>query len=204
MIKYIGIELEGAWDKRPPDYRRLIDDGSVTLDGDYHSGELPSPKFYSGKNTWKNWVKNNYPARVGPSCGLHVHMSFKEIGHYTIILENASKYQEILIGSLKEWGKKNNITNRSFWDRLNNKNYFCKHSVDPDNILIEKYDADDERHKAVNFCAFKKHGTLEIRVLSAFYRSEWAIKAIETIIDVTNKFLKRKLKKTNQFVLTIN
>ena len=195
-IHAYGIELEGAWDDEP---MGAVHDGSLEgmSDCDY-VGELPSPILYSLDQV-AIWVRENFYVKCNETCGMHVHMSFKNLADYALLMDDVA-VQEYILDGLGEWASGNShiSSQHPIYSRLAGDNEMCELNFIPE-IQAESDCKGHERYNVLNFC-YTLHSTLEIRVLPAFDDPYDAIDAIQCLSGLINSWLKmkrpRKLKKT--------
>jgi len=189
-IDRFGVELEGGWDIQPPLYaanpRSYHEDGSVYVTGRWRAGEIVSIPM-STWNEGNSFMMDNYPQHVGGSCGMHVHMSFKNNPYVIALLADDKGYQDGLIDTLTLWGKKKNVVNNFFWSRLAGENQYCK--LDWDGVGVRG----QERYRAVNFTAYSKHTTIEIRILPMFRSKKLAASAVKRVIAYTDWYINKLL-----------
>lgn len=189
-INAFGVELEGGWDGVPPDNELLKGDGSVSAGGRHWVGEMASKPMYNWRNG-ESFIHDNYPDNVDSSCGLHVHISFKKALTGILVLADDSGYGDGLINVLHRWGAKNKIMPRScFYTRINGGNDFCKTEW---NVRSLWSSHGGDRYTAVNFSAWREHGTVEIRVLPMFKKSSLAVKAVRRVLSYTDRYVAARL-----------
>lgn len=175
----MGIELEGAWDTKPPAGDSYVQDGSVKVRGSWKRGEIPSDILQASEwDTVSEFITENYPDHVGPSCGLHVHYSFGSRARMQELREYFQRADilRLILDRLERWGKRKKIQNESFYSRLRGENAFCR---------TEEWTGC--RYHAMNFEALHAHGTIEIRVLAAFYQSSAALSAIAELTRIMSR-----------------
>jgi hypothetical protein len=192
-VHRVGIELEGGWAKLPPN-TRLQHDGSVFRRsgppaGVAAAGELPSPPMPVAKMA--EWVKTFHPSHIDASCGLHIHMSFRNALHYQRLM--VQEYTEEMVKGLKKWAKEKKFPDtHPLWPRLEGQNEFCSLDFYADQQV--KTRSKNYRHEAggrytfINYC-FGLHNTLECRGLCMFDKAEVSVEALQRIVDLTNAFL---------------
>lgn len=194
-VKYInkvGIELEGGWSERVGDVircrpRHLKSDGSVcvSLDGIGWVGEIASHPITPSAQVLGQWIRRNYPDKVNDTCGIHVHVSTLWENDYAKLINR--DFQVCLFQFLKDFGEKHKLgTNHELWTRLKGGRSYCKPQW-KGNSQFEG--GSDDRYTAINFMAYKRHGTVEIRVLPAFRDAHMAVKGIYTVIRAVESFL---------------
>ena len=188
-VKTIGVELEGGWDE-VPEGCTIVGDGSVMVRS-RHVGEIRSPVFNSVYEIGP-WVESAYPQTVGKSCGIHVHMAFGVNNDGVVsLLSDTDDYRRFLMRHLHYWGSRNKVRLSYFWDRLDGLNNFCLardngRSVFP--YIGELGDGGD-RYTQVNFCSYRNHKTVEVRVLPAFKSKRLAADAIVNVALATDTFV---------------
>lgn len=188
FIDKIGVELEGGWNKIPPDVNEIGHDGSVMVIAK-HVGEIASPP---GKpKEILSWVLRNHPTAVNQTCGMHVHVSFRRILDYSRLADRDTS-RKFLIRRLRQWGNKNKFgtvrPEHPFWDRLKGENRYCKAGWNPE----EQISADsrvEERYQQMNFC-WGLHRTMEVRVLPAFKIPEVSVDAIKCVLKAVEDYLR--------------
>jgi hypothetical protein len=203
-IYRIGVELEGAWEKLPrgtqltrdgsldPLQNRLAD-GFMGPDGKvvgYKVGELPSPPLELG--SWETWMRTFYPHRVGPECGLHVHMSF--VSAFTYMRVMRPNYPSTVLDYVTQWAKKEGLDPaHPLWPRLEGKSRYCQHKFFADSQVATpskdfNQDRDGHRYTVINY-PFVRNQTVECRLRPMFATVEQAISAIQNLLNVTNAYL---------------
>ena len=229
-ILLAGIELEGGWKAARHD---VIRDGSVDIPppiavmmaADAYPqtaaqralvqawnetrcraiGELPSAPMKVPDV--ERWMKVNYPDEVNQTCGLHVHMSFRD-GHYMRLMEK--EFQDLFIALLEEWGAREIIPpDHHFWSRLRGESEYCRLTFMPDQqvqLTRKLFDrrCPVNRYTALNY-SWNTHGTLEVRVLPMFEVAEQSIRAVSEIFAIVNAYLvsSARKEKTLTSVVTI-
>lgn len=216
-IVKIGIEMEGGWEELPDQEYELgrahrfsfHDDRSVSTDyggdecgdcsycvdgeGDHCynndglSGELVSEPMDAHEVNWEEWVKRFYPHDVNSTCGGHFHVSFDNKQAYEILCTEV--FFNYFLTELRAWGKRANIRNQNFWDRLDGENSMCTTNFRGHRQLYIKGDNyPDCRYSALNF-QYHKHGTMEIRILPMFLQPNVYIKAVKVSMGIIQKYL---------------
>jgi hypothetical protein len=196
FIKFVGLELEGGWKKniyreeRGEEYdgRMCNEDSEWHPDNSVQSGmdvrgEIVSRPLPLGK--MEAWVKKYYPQDVNRSCGLHIHVSFKDNTFYQALMDKP--FTKYYLEEIKKWGENYPIKNDEFWRRLAGENNYClkKWNADCQAKFREKI---SERYTMLNFC-WNLHGTMEIRVLPMFKDVNVAIAAINKSLDIVQTYL---------------
>jgi hypothetical protein len=190
FIAKIGGELEGGWNKQRTD---LIPDGSVHAQDFSNSvvtGELLTPKPLDNLEDCLTWLKDNYPTETTGRCGKHWHFSFNSINSYTQLMD--MKFYDYFIDEMKKFGKLYPITNEQFWNRLDNKNQFCKKLFIPEKQIkiTKKVNSDPNRYTHLNF-AWGIHKTLECRLFPTFISYKTAQAALIALVDCIENYLEQ-------------
>lgn len=194
-ISKIGLELEGAWVKKPPaltNDRRLAYDGSIEflydIEGDYKVGELRSEPM--DEKYLYPWLSRNLPDKVNTTCGLHVHMSLPAKYYSSLMVK---RFYNDLGQFLDHWGSEFHIpSSHPFWKRLWDKDEesFCRDKfINPDMQAYNKRhiftrERDDTRYTRINYC-YGQHSTVEFRMLPAWDKSQ-RITAISAVTELVN------------------
>jgi hypothetical protein len=205
-VMAVGIELEGNW-KGLSQETVLEHDGSVgravpflnDKKPGWRKGELPSPVLIPAG--YEKWMRKYYPQEVNSTCGLHIHMSFRSVRHYHLLMEE--EFQETLLFHLEEWGKKQGLPeDHCFWKRLKGEEVYCQKKFWPnEQARKERKEEHDvqvwggrhgNRYTILNYCwGTEGRGTLELRVIPMFESVEQAISVVKLVLDVTNAALAR-------------
>jgi hypothetical protein len=195
-IQKIGIELEGGWSKLPRGVSGVVHDGSVLFRAEdpvnypAHIGELPSQPL--DPKQAETWVRNHYPQFVNNTCGLHVHMSFRQPLLYMRLMEE--DYTEAIVRFLSEWAKEERLPkDHPIWGRLAGKSEYCVKRFDAESqVRMTRKDYNrrnpGNRYTMVNYC-YGLHSTLEVRVLPMFAGADQAWRSIKRVLDITNAYL---------------
>ena len=192
MINKLSVELEGGFNLKLAS--KLADigikirpDGSVSSFEDCeYKGEISNPP--DSLDGVLKFIDNYYPTRVNHSCGQHIHVSFTNKLDYMQLM--TKKFYDHFIKSIKDWGLSQTIPNGDqFWIRLNgiyhSNDMFC-----PDQQINgdELPTGVSSRYAHLNFC-WRKHGTIECRLLPMFADKELSKKAITLIHDIYKNYL---------------
>jgi len=195
-VRRIGIELEGGWTKKLPPGTRLVHDGSVRFPQDVAiklnggQGELPSPPL--DLTMFAGWIETYYPQIVNETCGMHIHLSFKNALTYQRLMN--PKYPATILAYITKWAKDEKLVrNHPIWERLRGENEYCKHQFWADE-QVKRIEKDHDRmrngnrYTIINY-SYGVHSTLECRLLPMMVDAKQATRAIQNIIDTTNAFL---------------
>ena len=190
----VGVELEGAWSVLPKGARLEKDmsvfksplTGTQTPPAGHQAGELPIgpmqvaavPKF----------MRKYYPQKVNETCGLHVHMSFDSVWHYSLLMDTP-EYQDTVLEYLTRWAKAEGFPEtHHFYPRLRGNSAYCQIKFWPDAQINSKKDWDKtrygHRYTAVHYCGRQR--TIEVRVLPMMETVEQGIRAVRHVVDITN------------------
>lgn len=199
-VDLVGIELEGGW-VRFPKGEKFEEDMSAFRKpspedvaecarlGITCYGELPSKPMYPIQ--MGEWLKKCYPQHINHTCGMHLHMSFKSLKHYSRLM--VEEYPATVRYYVGLWAKENNIPDsHCLWERISGKNEYCHDAFWPDMQVTAKKDHDRKRvgnrYTDVNY-AFSSHRTIECRMLPMMKDHVQAASALRVIVDVTNACL---------------
>lgn len=191
-IQGIGLEIEGGWFDRhtiPSPVAHWHRDGSVrnvraTQNNKRigHIGEVSSTPLPSLEAV-KNWIEDFWPDRKNKSCGFHIHVSVKP-EFYEYLMEDIfyTKFLEVMT----ETGEKLKLS-KHFFDRLNNKNSFCRRLFQPQEQVSE-ITKTDKRYTHLNYC-YSLHGTLENRLPCANLSVKQAFSVVKNYTDLIENYL---------------
>jgi len=155
-------------------------------------GEIASPKLKV--NEVKDFILDNYPNEVNSTCGLHVHMSFKNDKKDYAILATKEFY-DFFLSEIQTWADNRKINKGSrFYKRLEGVQY-SKREFLAENQLNPNSDYSD-RYAHLNFC-YNKHRTLEIRCGTMFDNKEISVEYVHAVIDIVNYYLSVNNTKTH-------
>ena len=188
FIDKIGCEIEGGWNYGRED---LHEDLGIKMGGFKTSaccGEAIS-KPIGDLDEMIEWIKTNYKGlETQHMCGLHFHFSFNDISHYVALMNK--KFHAHFINSMIKFGEGYPINNPHFWDRLENKNKFCKNEFRPEEqiFLKKKIPNDHGRYTQLHY-AFGLHKTIESRLLPTFVTVECAIAGLLAHVDCFESYL---------------
>ena len=190
-IKRVGVELEGAWENLPPGVV-LEHDGSVFHNNrpmGYKVGELPLVRMQPAQ--LRTAISKYYPHKIDETCGMHVHMSFEMIRHYSLLM--VPEYPDTIIYFLHKWALDSDLPKRHpIWERLAGNSIFCQKKFWPEEQIRNAEKDHDKRrighrYTVINYCW--RNGTIECRVLPMMSNAELAISAIKMVLDITNACL---------------
>jgi len=184
-IKKFGIELEGGWDMAPRDARLFKNDSSVNVPGRWKVGEIVSP-ILTDWQAGSDFLLVNYPDHTGTSCGLHVHMSFGDAAANAFNvgrIADSRAYQDGLLTTLRELAAELKVTSKAFYSRIDGENTYCRPTWHNGRPL------ETERYRAVNFAAYNRHGTIEIRVLPMFSKRQISVRMVRRVLSYTDRYL---------------
>jgi hypothetical protein len=184
-ILKIGAEMEGGWDFKP---KRLGYDGSVHVDAPY-VGEVRSPAFLWIESLLR-WIRRWHPQYVDESCGLHIHVSFRNNLYYSQLM--SEEFYRYFLEKTKAWAKKKEkegLDMDIFWDRWNGYNDYCRKRFDPES-QAQATDKESCRYAHLNYC-FSIRGTLECRLFPMFETYELSCEAVRLFYRIVNSWLRK-------------
>lgn len=214
-VKAIGIELEGGWTALPAGVNGLHPDGSVSFeelaqgqhmmpDGSIrrntrdmrppYIGELPSPILSMAE--WKDWLRSHYPSHVNGRCGMHVHMSFRDLLRYQRLMTADNSFSDTVVNEIRKWateqGGQTIPPYHPLWERCLGSHIYCRNIFQGDEQVLSptknyNHHASGNRYTAIHYC-FRLH-TIECRLLPMFEKVETSISAIQKLLDITSAFL---------------
>ena len=180
-IDKIGVELEGGWTERRLDLHadESLREADFPDCGCY--GELVSAPIGDSK-ALLSFLTDNWPDATSERCGYHIHYSFKDVGLYSLCMEQA--FYDKFLRSMEAWGKSTNCKNKEFWSRLKGDNKYCRRSFEPHRQAMcrtkDEARKGDLRRTHWNFC-FSLYGTIECRMLPTFKDVNEAISATKAL-----------------------
>lgn len=196
-IALIGVELEGGWDILPKGLRRedFVRDGSLDpFQRKFPTtfvSELPSPPLEH--DAMVEWMRANWPQQMDETCGMHVHLSFKTALAYSKVVRE--EYPGTILKYLYQWAEQEKIDKSNpIWARLDGKSPYCQHQFfGDDQIRNTRKDFDKvrrgHRYTVINYCWGRNMPTAECRLLPMFSDVEVGIRAMQQVVEITNKFL---------------
>lgn len=200
-VARVGIELEGAWNPAPVGvkierdssvFHDHGDDGNIgrTLLPGWKVGEVPIGRIQPAQV--KAALKKYYPQKIDKSCGMHVHLGFESMIHYSYLME--PEYQATVLEYLARWARGEGLSaTHPIWNRLAGGDMYCQPKFWPDEQVrnIRKdYDKTrvGHRYTILNY-AYGRYKTIECRVLPMMETPEQAFKVIKVLLDITNASL---------------
>ena len=200
----IGIELEGGWETPPKGYE-IVRDGSVVIQqdmsssharpwftGELQSGPIEVEKFPAPIKKFPAWMLAYYPPHVNETCGLHVHMSFREAFRYARLMQ--PEFPATVLDYVERWARNEGLAeNHPIWDRLMGKKDHCQPLYWADlqaKVGSKDYDKMRKGHRytVINY-AYGRYKTVECRLLPMMESPEQGIRAVQELINITNAFL---------------
>jgi hypothetical protein len=177
----------------PPNIKH---DGTVQVQlQDTFKGEI-SPTDDNGNTTglaiadWPAWIAKWYPPVVNMTCGLHVHVRFKNHDE-TYLHVMRPELEDRIIAALVKWGQAMKVPlTHPFWHRLAGGSIHCRKGITPEIIQAQYKNTgaeDPSRYYVVNFCK-TRHNTLEVRILPMFKDKHTAIRAINCVLQTIDTF----------------
>ncbi len=181
-IDKVGIEIEGSW-KNKPKGSKIYHDGSVNLGGPENlKGEVHSRPL-KNLDKLKTFIENNYPDRVNYTCGLHIHVSPKNLKDINSF--GRRKFFNDFGKFLKSFIVKYKLGKTSLRKRVNGGNAYCGKKFLPKRQL----ENEGTRYTQLNFKSFRSHGTIENRVFPAFKDKNIAYLACKEYVEFIEKWI---------------
>jgi len=148
------------------------------------------------------WTENHYPDEVNGSCSAHLHVSFKKIRSYSILMNR--RFTETITTGLKAWGAEHNIRNTSnFWNRVHGTcERWCSHIW----RAYEQVNAQtkgDFRYTTINYC-YTLRNTMEFRVAHIFQDKKLTVKQHERILSIIDEYLTKERNSMRTLYLGLN
>lgn len=144
------------------------------------------------------WMRLAYPEHVNETCGLHAHMSFHNKLNYSRLM--STDFLETIVRELRAWGEREKIEDDRFWQRLDPTHPWTKHHcahvfLADGQSTVKKKDfssrgSSRSRYTFLNYC-MAQHGTVECRGLPMFRDVETAVKAVQQVFTITNRYLSK-------------
>ena len=158
-------------------------------------GEVASNKLKVNKV--KDFILDNYPNEVNSSCGLHIHLSFKN-GKKDYNVISSEKFYNYFLFEIENWALNRKINEGSrFWKRLKG----CQYAKREFNADIQIKEGSD-RYTHINYC-YSKHKTVEIRLGTMFDNKEISVEYVHKVIQIFNDYLNRNKPKIHKSSLII-
>ncbi len=200
MMRYInkiGIELEGFFNIER--YNSLNYNGLIKYDGSVVSNDLNSREFCAGEiasdpltiEQVRGFIELYYPCIVNHTCGLHIHLSFNDNAYQTFIDKYCHDY---IIENLKKYCFKKLKGNdlKLFAERVSSFNNYCRVNY----IANSQLYGGGTRYTAINYSAYNKHKTIELRLLPMFEDKKTAYDIISYYLMLVERFLNKHHTKT--------
>ncbi len=189
FIDKIGIELEGGWDTV---INGIYSDLSVKVNAPV-KGEICSPPL--SLEEIKEWLRTRVPKYIDQTCGVHVHVSFKnKVSNFLTLMD--PKFYEFFKAKMAKWAAEDVKlrATHEFWKRFRGENRFCRDVFQPEKQIsishkgVLDLEGHDYRYTQLNYC-FSMHGTIECRLLPGFTDYDTTVSAIEALINCYEAYL---------------
>lgn len=166
-------------------------------------GEIPSPKL--SRKDLDPFMRDNYPQIINDTCGLHVHMSFHFLINYQRLM--CPDFTGEMVKGLLGFAEQEKLAkSHPLWARLKKPDHpHCAHTYCGDaQSKSKKKDYHSRgmahsRYTAINYC-FEQHRTVEVRLLSMMEGHEQGIRAVNSVLDITNRFLAKQRTRESKIV----
>lgn len=191
-IDRIGVEVEGWW----RDWIAITtaaddvgasgtNDGSLVADP---SGETRRWEWRTRPGSLASALKAVhalYPDKYHRSAGMHIHMSFNDMGDAMALCSR--EFSDYALASWRAWGEEHEINEGSeFWSRLAGNNQYCRLLSDADISACTRGD----RYRWLNYSAYRKHKTIELRLLPLFCQERLALAAIRHWYEMVDTYVR--------------
>lgn len=190
LLEQLNTQLNTANLRRPPILTIPVTPPAPRDAPELAVGEYPSEPLEVTK--FPTWMQAYYPSHVNATCGLHVHMSFKSAKDYQRLM--IPEYQASIIAYVGLWAKGERLEkSHPIWDRLSGNSGYCVHEFWPDEQAM-KVDKDHDRRRyghrytAINY-PHLRNGTIECRLLPMMEKADQAVRAVQTVLNITNACL---------------
>ncbi len=163
---------------------RIREDG-CTCDGGASGwqGEISSIPMAS-RDEYVAMLTTLHPDEANASCGFHVHASFTP-SDYSRLMEPV--FWTFFTAKWRSWQRPEGA-NDDEWERfqyrLDGRQSYCRANFTPDAQVNDI----GERYTQLNFC-FRKHGTLECRLLPMFNTPAVSVAAVDYLLSIYDEFL---------------
>lgn len=189
-IDMIGVEFEGGWE----DYREgFKSDGSLDIDNLRGLGAEYVKELVSDPSTLFEIKEFLYelPDFVDSSCGMHIHVSFKNYSDVLRLAEN--EFHEYFIDEITSWTD-THLKDTSYYRRMNSRiagnNQYCYSNFEAKKQIQER-STDRGRYVQLNFEALKKFGTVECRIHPQYNDLDLVKSAVLNLVEIYETFLHR-------------
>lgn len=193
----MGVELEGGWNThyRTDLVTKCTDakskhDGSVTVRASDVGEVITRP--HAILDNLCTEIEILHPEVADGSCGYHIHASFEPLDMSALASPEFYKYFK---ERWKAWGESNqgDMTadeKKRFWERYNGRTPgrdrdYCKDKFDP----VAQLEFGEDRYTQLNYTAWRKYKTLEMRMLPQFTNKELTVRATREWSDILDTFL---------------
>jgi hypothetical protein len=158
----------------------------------FRVGEVVSPPLPSNAEVLK-FISECWPDKSNKTSALHFHLSFKEVGHYSCLMEE--DFGVYFREQLHKFAVENNL-NQVMQSRIFNKcdhsRYYCKDNFIPLNQVFVKqkiwHENSPHRYTILNFC-FGLHKTMECRVFSSHTKLKTGIDCWKWLSTTVENYL---------------
>jgi hypothetical protein len=188
-IDRVGVELEGGWVSRPGN-AAYHNDPSVHIAYGTNGATIIGEMVSAPMSRWEeisDWILATHPIAHNRSCGMHVHVSFKERRSYARLMD--IKFYEYFIERMKAWGERAGLKpDHLFWERLDGLNQFAEKKFRPDVQAAQKFKAGQVRYTHLNYC-FSLRKTIECRLAPVFKQARIAVTFAQELCNIYEAYL---------------
>ena len=201
-INLIGGEIEAGWNYHRED---LHEDLGIKM-GDFKNsvccGEAVISKPMAEVEDVVKWIEFNYKKNQDAAydfkdnngletqqmAGTHWHFSFNSISEYVALM--SPNFRKYFVEFMRSWGEKYPINNNYFWERLENKNKFCRDEFKPyEQIFLKKKIPNDNGRYSQLHYAYSLYRTIESRLMPTFVSMDTAVSAFLAHVECINSYL---------------
>lgn len=181
-----GQPRRGVWDA-DDDLNTSIVSGGSWCDG--HEGhDWAAWEFRTKADTKRNALSQLlklYPHGTNCRASMHVHVSFTNPTDLALL--KTREFFDYWAKAWHAWGLQFALEEPEFWSRLAGQNSYCKLPILPDE---DRADSDHGRYRQLNFVnAFRRHSTLECRLLPMFRNPANAVMAVEALLHIYDAWI---------------
>lgn len=162
--------------------------------------ELVSPPLH--RKDLAKWIEDHYPDDVNGSCSAHLHVSFKKIRSYSILMNRM--FTETITTGLAAWGREHTIRDSSnFWSRVRGTCERWSANLWRAYEQLHAHTKGEQRYTMINYC-YAMRNTMEFRVAHIFKDKKLTIKQHERILSIIDEYLTKERDSLRTLYLGLN